>query len=158
MASEGSRAAKGLPGAGLKDTGDSAPEEGPLDAAGLNALMEDAEKHFDLGDFSGSLAIVQRVLETRPDHEGAKAYLLRNQATLIKMFESKLGNLNSIPRVLISQEDVIWMNMHHRAAFLLSQIDGALSYEDLITISGMSRLEGLRILADLVSNKVIGVG
>jgi hypothetical protein len=132
-------------------------EEESLDEAGLNQLMEEAEKHFDLGDFSGSLRKVQRVLENEPTHEGARAYLLRNQSTLIKMFESKLGDMYAIPKLLIPQEEVIWMNIHHRAAFLLSQIDGALSFEDLITISGMPRLEGLRILADLVGDKVIGV-
>jgi hypothetical protein len=53
-------------------------------------------------------------------------------------------------------EGVNSMNFHHRAGSLLSRVDGELSYEDLVAISGMPRLETLRILVDLVHNGVIG--
>jgi hypothetical protein len=58
--------------------------------------------------------------------------------------------------VLISGEEVIWLNLNHRAGFILSQIDGAVTYEDLIALSGMPRLDTVRILADLITNNVIG--
>jgi DNA-binding IclR family transcriptional regulator len=47
------------------------------------------------------------------------------------------------------------MNLHHRAGFLLAQVDGLLSYEDLAAVSGMSRLETFRILAELKNQGVI---
>jgi hypothetical protein len=119
------------------------------------ALMEGARELFSLGDFSGSLELVEKVLALEPDNLEAKGYLQKNEGTLMQMYASKLGDLRRAPRLLTKPDEVIWMNLHHRAGFLLSQVDGNMTYEDLAEISGMSRLETYRILADLVQNGVI---
>lgn len=118
--------------------------------------MTGARELFELGDFSGSLELVEKVLKKQSQHEGARAYLKRNEQTLLKMYESKLGDMNRIPRQLVPPDEVIWMNMHHRAGFILSQVDGSLSYEDLLAVSGMDRFDTVRIIADLISNGIIG--
>ena len=123
---------------------------------GLEALMTGARELFELGDFSGSLELVEKVLRTNPQHEGGLAYLRRNEATLMRMYESKIGDMTRLPRSLVPPDEVIWMNMHHRAGFILSQVDGTLSYEDLLEVSGMDRFETVRIVADLVSAGIIG--
>jgi hypothetical protein len=130
----------------------SAPEPDESDA-----LMEGARELFELGDFSGSLELVEKVLRANPQNEGALAYFARNEATLLKMYESKLGDLMAQPHQLVLFDEVIWMNMHHRAGFILAQVDGHVSYEDILAISGMPRFETVRILADLVSSGIIGV-
>jgi hypothetical protein len=125
-------------------------------AAALDALMAAARQLFDLGDFSGSLERVEQVLALEPNHSEARDYLHRNEATLTKMFESKLGDLNRAPRTLMRADEVIWMNMHHRAGFVLSRVDGTLSFDDLIEVAGIKRLDAVRILATLLSNGIIG--
>jgi hypothetical protein len=122
----------------------------------LTALMTGARELFDLGDFSGSLELVEKALRSNPDHEDARAYLKRNEATLLHMYQSKIGNMGTIPRQLVPPDEIIWLNMHHRAGFILSQVDGTLAYEDLLDISGMDRFDTMRILADLVQNRIIG--
>jgi hypothetical protein len=123
----------------------------------LETLMTGARELFSLGDFSGSLELVEKVLQQRPTHEGARAYLKRNESTLLKMYESKLGRLSDVPRRLVPADEVIWLNMHHRAGFILSQIDGTLSYEDILDVSGMDRFDTIRILAELVQNGIVGI-
>jgi hypothetical protein len=122
----------------------------------LAALMTGAKELFELGDFSGSLELVEKVLRRNPQHEGALAYLKRNEATLLRMYESKIGDMSRIPKPLVPPDEVIWMNMHHRAGFILSQVDGTLSYDDLLEISGMDRFDTVRIVADLVTAGIIG--
>ena len=122
----------------------------------LEALMQGARELFALGDFSGSLELVENVLKKDARHEGALAYLARNEETLLKMYESKIGDLTRAPRQLVRADEVIWINLHHRAGFILSQVDGQLTYEDILSVSGMPRFETVRILADLVQNGVIG--
>lgn len=122
----------------------------------VDALMGGARDRFDLGDFSGSLALVEQVLAKEPDHAEARRYEQRNKATLLLMYQSKLGDLSRRPKLLTSPEEVIWMNMHHQAGFLVSQVDGDLSFEDLIDVSGLSRFDALRIMAELVQKGVIG--
>ncbi|MCC7108297.1 MAG: hypothetical protein IT382_03335, partial [Deltaproteobacteria bacterium] len=120
------------------------------------SLMRGARELFELGDFSGSLDLVEKALRANPDHEGARAYMQRNEATLLRMYESKLGSLHKTPRQLVPPDEVIWMNMHHKAGFILSQVDGTLTYDDLLSISGMSRFDTMRILHDLVQQGIIG--
>jgi hypothetical protein len=131
-----------------------APAPAPVDE--LAALMTGAKELFELGDFSGSLELVEKVLRRNAQHEGALAYLKRNEATLLRMYESKIGDMSRIPKPLVPPDEVIWMNMHHRAGFILSQVDGTLSYDDLLEISGMDRFDTVRIVADLVTAGIIG--
>lgn len=118
-------------------------------------LMQGAIDMFALGDFSGSLDLVEQVLKLDPDNAAAKDYLERNQDTLLQMYESKIGSFSEIPRVCIPPDEVIWLNLHHRAGFLLSQIDGTVSYDDIMSLSGMSQLETCKILVSLIRDGVI---
>jgi hypothetical protein len=137
------------------------PPSAPID---VNPTDEDAEQlmaaareYAELGDFSNSLELVEQVLELNPTHEGARLYLQRNEATLEKMYESKLGGLHNVPRQVIDANEVIWMSLHHRAGFILSQVDGSLTFADVLEVSGMPRLATLKILADLMTHGVIGI-
>jgi hypothetical protein len=49
----------------------------------------------------------------------------------------------------------MWLNLDHRAGFLLSQIDGTVDYENLFALSGLPRLDTARILAALLADGVI---
>jgi CRP-like cAMP-binding protein len=61
------------------------------------------------------------------------------------------------PRVVLKDDEIIWLNLDHRAGFVLAQIDGSVSFEDLFEVCGMSRLDTARILAQLVEEGVISV-
>ena len=119
-------------------------------------LMDQARELFALGDFSGSMVRVEQVLALEPLHEDARTYLQRNAETLQKMYESKIGDLYVVPNLLLPPDEVIWINLHHKAGFVLSQVDGSLTFEDIVAVSGMPRFETLRILAELVQNGIIG--
>jgi hypothetical protein len=114
-----------------------------------------AKELFALGDFSGSLELIEKVLQVDPDHGEARDYLAQNEATLVSMYESKLGPLHAVPRLAIKPEEVMWLNLDHRAGFLLAQIDGMVDYEALFALSGLPRLDTARILANLIADGVI---
>lgn len=118
-------------------------------------LMAQAEHRFALGDFSGAEREIRALLQIKPDDEEALACLASIESMLLKMFESTLGDLRHAPKMVSSADEVIWLNLHQRAAFLLAQIDGSLTYEDLIAVSGLGRLETFRILSELVRARVI---
>jgi tetratricopeptide (TPR) repeat protein len=124
----------------------------PGDVAGW---MESARELFALGDFSGSLEMIERILRIDPTHAEARAYLRQNESTLVAMYESKMGSLSARPRLAIHPEEVMWLNLDHRAGFLLAQIDGTVSYDDLFALSGLPRLDTARILASLLAEGVI---
>jgi tetratricopeptide (TPR) repeat protein len=114
-----------------------------------------AKELFALGDFSGSLELIEKVLQVDPDHAEAREYLAQNESTLVSMYESKLGPPQAVPRLALKPEEVMWLNLDHRAGFLLAQIDGMVDYEALFALSGLPRLDTARILANLIADGVI---
>jgi tetratricopeptide (TPR) repeat protein len=135
---------------------DRAPPRAPLQGKKeVDVWMQAAKELFALGDFTGSLELIEKILQVDPDHGEAREYLRQNEATLIAMYESKLGPLAGIPRLAIKPEEVMWLNLDHRAGFLLAQIDGAVDYEALFALSGLPRLDTARILANLIADGVI---
>jgi len=128
----------------------------PLDGD-AQALMRRARDLFALGDFSGSLALVERVLASDPHHREAREYRERNRQTLLSMYESKVGSLDQVPYVAIPQGEIVWLNLDHRAGFILSQIDGALTFEDVLDLCAMPRMEVCKIFVDLLAEHVIKI-
>ncbi|MFT3835469.1 MAG: hypothetical protein QM723_00535 [Myxococcaceae bacterium] len=119
------------------------------------ALLRGAKDLLDLDDHSGAMELIVKAQELAPDDGEVKAMRERSEKTLQAMFESKLGDLNNMPRVKLKEDEIIWLNLDHRAGFVLAQIDGTVSYEDLFAVSGMSRLDTARILAQLLEEGVI---
>ncbi|HTP30358.1 MAG TPA: hypothetical protein VMK12_32470 [Anaeromyxobacteraceae bacterium] len=138
----------------VPDTGGS-PEAAAKPCSEIEIWMQGARELFALGDFSGSLAMIEKILKVEPMHGEAREYLQQNEATLIAMYESKLGSIGLIPRLALKPEEILWLNLDHRAGFLLAQIDGVVSYEDLFALSGLPRLDTARILASLLEEGVV---
>lgn len=102
------------------------------------------------------MAVVEKILALDPSNATAHELKARCEGTLLAMYESKLGDLSRRPTLKIKPDEVVWLNLDHRAGFLLSLIDGQVSLDDLFSLSSMSRLDTARILHQLVTDKVIG--
>lgn len=121
------------------------------------ALLSSARDRLNLHDFDGALALLERIPpEAAAAAPEAQEMLAETRARLEQIYGGKLGSLEAAPHVLLSGEELIWLNLNHRAGFILSQVDGSVSYEDLISLSGMPRLDTLRILCTLLQEGVIG--
>ncbi|HUL58833.1 MAG TPA: hypothetical protein VLU43_06150 [Anaeromyxobacteraceae bacterium] len=129
--------------------------QAPAAKSDVQVWLQAARELHALGDFSGSLELIEKILQIDPEHREAREYLTQNEATLIAMYESKLGPLTSVPRLAIKPEEVMWLNLDHRSGFLLAQIDGAVDYDALFALSGLPRLDTARILAHLIAEGVI---
>ncbi len=127
----------------------------PADAD-FDAMMAEARRRQQAGDFSGSTELVEQVLAGEPDHAEAQRYLAENTTRLLAMYRSRLGRLSKVPKLKLRPQEIIWQSLDHRAGFVLAQVDGMTCYEDIIEIAGMSEIEATRILARLVEHGVIG--
>jgi hypothetical protein len=132
--------------------GSAAP--GPLSGDPEVVAMKD---RYATGDFSGALIVAEGILETFPYHEEALRCRERCTEVLAQMYLARLGSLAQIVRVALSGDEIRWLSLDHRAGFLLSLIDGESSIETLLDISGMPRLEALRILYGLLDQRVIAL-
>ena len=118
-------------------------------------LMERARELQNLDDHSGARELLLQAQNLFPELTGLADALVRSETKLQTIYESKIGKLSAVPRVRLKEDEVIWLNLDHRAGFMLAQIDGTLSFEDLFSVSGMSRLDTARILVQLLDQRVI---
>ena len=124
------------------------------DDAGPIADMKD---RYAVGDFTGALVIAESVLETQPDHAEAKRYAQSCREVLTQMYAARLGSLSQVATVAIPADQIRWLSLDHRAGFLLSLVDGLCTIEEILDVSGMSRLDALRIMFTLVQQRVISL-
>ncbi|MFH1130409.1 MAG: tetratricopeptide repeat protein [Pseudomonadota bacterium] len=124
----------------------------------INEMLVGAKRMFDEGNHDASYWFCERVLVLQPSNSEAKSLLKKNRVQLEGQYEQRLGDFGQIPIVRVPQHEITWHRLDHRAGFLLSRIDGRLSYAELMDISGMDHFETMRVLVQLMEDGVIGVG
>jgi len=112
-------------------------------------------ERFSLGDYSGALVVAESILEDDPAHQEALRCVESCRMVLEQMYTARIGPLERVPFIAVPQEQLRWLNIDHRAGFVLSHIDGACSLEQILDVSGMPTLDALRILYELVQQRVI---
>ncbi len=127
----------------------------PAEDEELAAWMAGARELVALNDFSGALELLAKILARKPQDEEAQKLYALSEENLIQMHESKLGAMDRVPRVVLPPDEIIWLNLDPRAGFVLAQIDGSVSFEDLYAICGLHRLDTARILSQLLEEGVV---
>jgi hypothetical protein len=123
----------------------------------LAAWVSGARELVALNDFSGAMELLAKILARNPQDAEAQKLHATCEENLIHMYESKLGAMDRIPRVVLPPDEIIWLNLDPRAGFVLAQIDGSVSFEDLYAICGLQRLDTARILSQLLEEGVVAV-
>lgn len=108
-----------------------------------------------LDDHTGALSLARERLRAMPKDRRAAASVRRCEETLTEMYLSRIGDLGQQVHVLKSGGQLQWLNLDHRAGFMVSRVEGSTTVEELLEICGMPRLDALRILHDLVKQKVV---
>ena len=74
--------------------------------------------------------------------------LIRGQ--LLGQLEKQIGDQGRRPRVKLDPNALKQKNISPEAGYLLPQIDGCVTIEDLLSLSPVGRFETLRIIAKLL--------
>lgn len=109
-----------------------------------------------VGDFSGALALAEEILESDPGNFEAARVREECRDTLIKMYESRIGEFDRVPQIVVTNHELIWRDLDPATGFVLSRIDGFSTFEDILDISGLSRFETCKILDRLLQDGIIG--
>ncbi len=118
-------------------------------------LAHEMRDRFALDDFTGALRSAELVLGRDPGNKEADGVAKASRERLAQLYISRIGSLSSVPMVMVPDAEVRWLGLDHRAGFLLSRIDGVATVDELVDVSGMGRLEALKILAELLEAKAI---
>jgi hypothetical protein len=126
-------------------------------ASGRDAEITAMKDRYAMGDFTGALVVAEGMLETNADDLDAQRYAQTCRDVLTQMYAARLGALTQRVRVAVPGDQIRWLSLDHRAGFVLSLIDGSSTVEELLDISGMNRLDALRILYTLFDQRVISL-
>ncbi len=120
--------------------------------------LGEMKDRYAMGDFSGALLIAEGILASDPDDLEAPRYAQSCRDVLTQMYSARLGSLDQIVSIAVPADQIRWLTLDHRAGFLLSLVDGGLTLDQLLDISGMPRLDALRIMFQLMDQRVISLG
>ena len=137
----------------LDVAGDSAPPE--ITERTIENPVAEMRERFSLGDYTGALEMAELILAAEPDHADAAECGENCRSVLENMYAARLGPLDRVPTVLVPRAQMRWLSMDHRAGFVLSLIDGSSSVDMILDVSGMPKLDALRILHELVQQKIV---
>ena len=102
-----------------------------------------AESALQAGDLGAAVDACEKALG---ESGGLTGTVARDQLPLVEqIYGAILGGPDRVPSHGRAMGD-----LEPRSAFLLSRIDGSMTVEDVLDVSGMPRLEALRVMALLV--------
>lgn len=113
-------------------------------------LATEMNDRFALGDYTAALRTAELLLGRHPEHAEARNVSEACRNKLAQLYQSRLGPPSRVPKVAVDPTDVRWLGLDHQAGFLLSQIDGTQTLEEISDVSGMTRLDTLKILVELL--------
>ncbi len=119
--------------------------------------LAEMRERFSLGDYSGALEMAERVLSGDASSLEAAECGESSRAILEAMFAAKLGALDRVAAVIVPRTQMRWLSIDHRAGFVLSLVDGVSTVEMILDVSGMPRLDALRILYELVQQRIVAL-
>jgi hypothetical protein len=136
----------------LDDVDDGAPaDEAKEDKTRrrITTLFEKAIEWNSEGELDRAVAAVDLALSEDPNSALAQKLIHRNRETMQTVFQNFLGDLARTPQLSRPLHELASAPISPRAAFLLSRIDGMISIDEILDVSGMPRLEAYRHLCQL---------
>lgn len=141
----------------LEEIRESEVSDAKNDDAAVGALMGEARRLYERGRFESAHDLLEAVLDRENPSEEARELMNAVEGELERQYQAKLGALTKVPVLKVSMADIPTMNLDHRFGFLLSQIDGMSTFEDILELSSMTRLETLEVLTQMLDRKIISV-
>jgi len=115
----------------------------------ITTLIDQAQVWAAAHELDKSVAAIDLALSEDPNSALAQKLIHRNRDTIMSVFQGFLGNLDRQPSLARPLHELGSAPISPRAAFLLSRVDGALTLDEILDVSGMPRLEAYRYLCQL---------
>ncbi len=119
--------------------------------------IAEMRERFSLGDYTGAFEMAELLLTEDPNDMEAAECAESCRGVLEGMYAARLGPLDRVPTVIVQRTQLRWLSIDHRAGFVLSLIDGSSTLEMILDVSGMPRLDAMRILQELLQQKVVSL-
>ena len=110
---------------------------------------------FGSDDHASALEWAEAILATNPELVVVQSCAKECRAELAGANLRRIGGADGVLIVAGTSSELDAAGITHREGFLLSQIDGIITNEELLDVCGMDGTEALRILAKLVAAGIL---
>ncbi len=145
----------------MSNAGDAAPVSGATDEDRIrrrvSELLQLAREGAERGDHLSAVEAAEAAAAEDPDGKIGPVILHRHRDLLYRVYEGHIGEMTQVPLLAVPLHQIAAERLDHRTGFLLSRIDGLLSFEDILDVAGMPRLDAYRILSNLLRRGFIEV-
>jgi hypothetical protein len=117
--------------------------------------LGEIQERLDVGDDLGAMMLAENLLTIEPDNGEATQCVEICRGRLVDKYLARLGGRRRVPRVILGMDEIRYLSLDHRAGFLLANIDGTMSVEEVLDVSGMAEFDALRLLDDFRERGVI---
>ena len=119
--------------------------------AGARGLVDECQAALTEGRADGAALAAEMALQLREQARSPKIDDIVDSTRPLfeRAFCACIGDMNCAPIRTIPSEELAAHGLDHRAAFLMSRMDGMLTVGDLLDIAGMPRFDALRLMAAL---------
>lgn len=118
-------------------------------------LIEYAQSEYIGGDYQTAVAALDLALDEAPDSVSVQILIEERAHSLIEIYASYEGDPSAVPALAMTPQEYGQRALDSHAAFLLSRVDGMLTIDDLMTVSGMPVLEAHRHLCNLLRQGIL---
>ncbi len=120
-------------------------------------LIERARHENLAGHYPLAVVALDLALAENPESAVVQKLIHSNRELLFEIYGNYLGDMSAVPALALPMSAIPVHELDHRAAFLLSRVDGVLSLEDVLDVSGMARLEAFRHLTRLMLRGILEI-
>jgi len=119
--------------------------------------IAEMRERLSLGDYTGALEMAELLLAEDPTDVEAAECAESCRGVLESMYGARLGPLDKVPVIVVQRTQLRWLSLDHRAGFILSLVDGSSTLEMVLDVCGMPRLDAMKILQELLQQKVLSL-
>jgi tetratricopeptide (TPR) repeat protein len=135
-------------------SGASLPELPVTDTDRPDTKVAGALEAYKAGRLEEAWATLQSVASSEPDRLDVQGYLVMVRSERARQWARDVGDQGRVPTLTRTMQELMNMNLSPDEGFLLSQIDGSLSIEELLNLSN-DRVRTLEILAKFLREALI---
>lgn len=117
-------------------------------------LLEVRER-YESGDHRNALRVAEGILREHPDHLAALGYAESSRQMLRQKYLARIGDMTVVPRIKHVAIELARVGVDARDILVVDAIDGVMSVEEIAGASGLSTLDVLRVVHDLVVDGLV---
>lgn len=117
--------------------------------------LDEARRLRAADDHVGALREAEALLERHPQHTEAMALADECRARLADLYLSHLGRGTDLPLLAVPVDTLADHGIDRWSAYLISRMEDGCTIDDLVDLTGFSRLDTLRVLYEVVQRGIV---